>query len=97
MRGFMGRYAPLRGFKVITADFGLSGTSAESPGGAGDDSVLREWCCLVRWRGSQRQFKLTQLPDGQSLQMVIGTEIGFIRRQALPEILSHLINLLVNR
>lgn len=93
----MGRYAPLRGFKVITADFGLSGTSAESPGGAGDDSVLREWCCLVRWRGSQRQFKLTQLPDGQSLQMVIGTEIGFIRRQTLPEILSHLMNLLVGR
>lgn len=97
MRGFMGRYAPLRGFKVITADFGLSGTSAESPGGAGDDSVLKEWCCLVRrWR-SQRQFKLTQLPDGQSLQMVIGTKIGFIRRQTLPEILCHLMNLLVGR
>lgn len=93
----MGRYAPLREFKVITADFGLSGTSAESPGGAGDDSVLREWCCLVRWRGSQRQFKLTQLPDGQSLQMVIGTKIGFIRRQTLPEILCHLMNLLVGR
>lgn len=93
----MGRYAPLRGFKVITADFGLSGTSAESPGGAGDDSVLREWCCLVRWRGSQRQFKLTQLPDGHSLQMVIGTKIGFIRRQTLPEILCHLMNLLVGR
>lgn len=97
MRGFMGRYAPLRGFKVISADFGLSGTSAESPGGAGDDSVLKEWCCLVRrWR-SQRQFKLTQLPDGQSLQMVIGTKIGFIRRQTLPEILCHLMNLLVGR
>ncbi|EEA7255371.1 hypothetical protein TX45_004492 [Salmonella enterica subsp. enterica] len=67
MRGFMGRYAPLRGFKVISADFGLSGTNAESPGGAGDDSVLKEWCCLVRrWR-SQRQFKLVQLPDGQLL------------------------------
>lgn len=93
----MGRYAPLRGFKVITADFGLSGISAESPGGAGDDSVLKEWCCLVRrWR-SQRQFKLTQLPDGQSLQMVIGTKIGFIRRQTLPEILCHLMNLLVGR
>ncbi len=97
MRGLMGKYAPLRGFKVITADFGLSGTSAESPGGAGDDSVLREWCCLVRWRGSQRQFKLTQLPDGQSLQMVIGTKIGFIRRQTLPEILCHLMNLLVRQ
>ena len=82
---------------MITADFGLSGTSAESPGGAGDDSVLKEWCCLVRrWR-SQRQFKLTQLPDGQSLQMVIGTKIGFIRRQTLPEILCHLMNLLVGR
>ena len=97
MRGFMSKYAPLRGFKVITADFGLSDTCAESPGGAGDDSVLREWCCLVRWRGSQRQFKLTQLPDGQSLQMVIGTKIGFIRRQTLPEILCHLMNLLVGR
>ena len=38
----MGRYAPLRGFKVITADFGLSGISAESPGGAGDDSMLKD-------------------------------------------------------
>jgi hypothetical protein len=37
----MGRYAPLRGFKVIVADFGLSGTSAGSPGGAGDDSMLK--------------------------------------------------------
>ncbi|EBG6971228.1 hypothetical protein FJB88_22475 [Salmonella enterica subsp. enterica] len=67
MRGFMGRYAPLRGFKVISADFGLSGTNAESPGGAGDDSVLKEWCGLVRWRCSQRQLKLTQFPDGQLL------------------------------
>ncbi|EFN7860283.1 hypothetical protein ED874_28145, partial [Escherichia coli] len=63
MRGFMGIYAPLRGFKVTTTDFWLSDTCAESPEGAGDDSVLKEWCCLVRrWR-SQRQFKLTQLPD----------------------------------
>ncbi|EAA7255251.1 hypothetical protein DPU22_23455 [Salmonella enterica subsp. enterica serovar Newport] len=60
----MGIYAPLRGFKEITVDFGLSGTCPE---GAGDDSVLKEWCCLVRrWR-SQRQFKLVQLPDGQLL------------------------------
>ncbi|ECE8819463.1 hypothetical protein EWG08_23940 [Salmonella enterica subsp. enterica serovar Reading] len=67
MRGFMDRYCSLRGFKVISADFGLSGTCAESPEGAGDDSVLKEWCCLVRrWR-SQRQFKLVQLPDGQLL------------------------------
>ena len=83
----MAVYGRMWGFKVITADFGLSGTSAKSPGGAGDDSVLREWCCLVRWRGSQRQFKLTQLPDGQSLQMVIGTKIGFIRRQTLQDVL----------
>ena len=40
MRGFMGTHAPLRGFKVTTTDFGLSGTCAESPEGAGDDSVL---------------------------------------------------------
>ncbi|EMW27181.1 hypothetical protein EC2845650_5179 [Escherichia coli 2845650] len=42
MRGFMGKYAPLRGFKVTTTDFGLSDTCAESPEGAGDDSVLKE-------------------------------------------------------
>jgi len=41
MRGFMGRYCPLRGFKVIAADFGVNGTSTKSPGGAGDDSVLK--------------------------------------------------------
>ncbi|EAW8000670.1 hypothetical protein CIH94_23605 [Salmonella enterica] len=67
MRGFMGRYCPLRGFKVIAVDLGVNGTSTKSPGGAGDDSVLREWCCLVRWRCSQCQFKLIQLPDGQLL------------------------------
>ena len=42
MRGFMGKYAPLRGFKVIVADFGLNEASAGSPGGAGDDSVLKD-------------------------------------------------------
>ena len=93
----MARYGQMRIFQVVTGSFWSNGTSAESPGGAGDDSVLRKWCCLVRWRGSQRQFKLTQLPDGQSLQMVIGTKIGFIRRQTLPEIFCHLMNLLVGR
>lgn len=39
---FYGQICPLRGFKVTTKDFGLSGICAESPGGAGDDSVLRE-------------------------------------------------------
>ncbi|CAD5648059.1 Uncharacterised protein [Escherichia coli] len=70
---------------MIAGGSGLNETSDESPGGAGDDSVLKEWCCLVRWRCSQRQFKLIQLPDGQSLQMVIRTKIGFIRGQTLPE------------
>ena len=87
MRGFMGRYAPLRGFKVITADFGLSGTSAESPGGAGDDAVLKEWCCLVRRGRSQRQFKLVQLPDGQLLQAFRRAPVGFIRRHTLQDVL----------
>lgn len=60
-------YGRMWGFKVIAGDLGLNGTCAKSPGGAGDDSVLKEWCCLVRERCSQRQFKLIQLPDGQLL------------------------------
>ncbi|RNV73240.1 hypothetical protein C4Y55_011830 [Klebsiella pneumoniae subsp. pneumoniae] len=60
-------YGRMWGFKVIARDLGLNRTSARSPGGAGDDSVLKEWCCLVRGRCSQRQFKLIQLPDGQLL------------------------------
>lgn len=63
----MAGYGRLKEFKVIARDLGLNGTSAKSPGGAGDDSVLKEWCCLVRGRCSQRQFKLIQLPDGQLL------------------------------
>ncbi|ECW0470427.1 hypothetical protein F3Q19_16530 [Salmonella enterica subsp. enterica] len=63
----MAGYDHLRVFKVIAEDFGLNGTSTRSPGGAGDDSVLKGWCGLVRWRSSQRQFKLVQFPDGQLL------------------------------
>ncbi|ECW0830708.1 hypothetical protein F3R67_23000 [Salmonella enterica subsp. enterica] len=67
MSDFTALYGRMRGFKVIAEDFGQNGTSTGSPGGAGDDSVLKGWCGLVRWRSSQRQFKLVQLPDGQLL------------------------------
>lgn len=80
-------YGLMWGFLVVTGDFGPNRTCAESPKGAGDDSVLKEWGCLVRrWR-SQRQFKLIQLPDGQLLQAFRRAPVGFIRRHTLQDVL----------
>lgn len=35
-------YGRMWRFQVVTGDFGADGTCAESPGGAGDDSVLKD-------------------------------------------------------
>ncbi len=83
----MAVYGQMWGFQVVTGDFWPDRTCAKSPGGAGDDSVLKEWCCLVRWRCSQRQFKLVQLPDGQLLQAFRRAPVGFIRRHTLQDVL----------
>ncbi len=38
----MAVYGRMWGFQVVTGDFWPDGTCAKSPGGAGDDSVLKD-------------------------------------------------------